>query len=420
MSDIRILTEKDFEALTLILAEAYPGMKIVSQEDRERTKERVLKFHQEDPSANFYGLFRQDRLLGVMCLYDFCMNFFQAQIPVGGVGQVAVALPHKKEHVAREMIHFFVQHYRERHTPFVALYPFRPDFYHKMGFGYGPKMNQYRVKPSAFPKGPSKVHVRYLTEEDKQALAECYDRFASRTHGMMRKTERELRQLFSKPEHRIAGYVKNGQIGGYLVYAWEHGENFILNDMHIKEFIYETHEALSELSTYLHTQADQVRHILVDTQDEDFHYLLLDPRNNSDRLIPAVYHESNAQGLGLMYRVVDVPGIFDRLGERDLSRAWPGAQSCTLKLTVDDSFLPENAGNTLLRFEEGHVQRLDDGAHDVEINLDIAEFSSLLAGTVRFQSLHRYGLAGISDASYVETVDRIFAVAQKPMCTTSF
>jgi predicted acetyltransferase len=424
MSEIRMLSPEDFDALALIFAEAYPGLKIVSGEDRQRSGERLLKFHQEDPAANFHGLFRNRQLLGVMCLYDFTMNLRDARIPVGGVGQVAVDLPHKKEHVAKEMMAYALRYFRERGDPLVALYPFRPDFYRNMGFGYGTKMNQYRIRPSAFRKGPSKTHVRYLTEEDKQALADCYNRFADRTHGMMRKTERELRRIFGNPEHRLVGYERDGQVHGYLVFTWEHGDTFILNDMQVKEFIYESPDALSELMTFLHTQADQIRHVFINTQDEYFHHLLLDPRNGTDRLIPDVNHETNAQGLGLMYRVVDVPRIFDLLSERGFGTSATGTQTCTLKLTIGDNFLPENAGSILLHSERGHVQRLDDGVHstayDAEVRLDIADFSSLLAGTVDFRSLYRYGLADVSDGSYVEIINRLFAVEQKPMCTTGF
>jgi predicted acetyltransferase len=335
-----------------------------------------------------------------------------------------VDLAHKKEHVAKEMMIYALRHFRDREVPLVALYPFRPDFYRNMGFGYGTKMNQYRVRPSAFPKGPSKTHVRYLTEDDKEALAECYNRFADRTHGMMRKTERELRRLFGKPEHRLVGCELDGQIRGYLVFTWAHGDTFILNDMQIKEFIYESQEALSELMTFLHTQADQIRHVFINTQDEYFHHLLADPRNDTGRLIPDVYHETNTQGLGLMYRVVDVPRIFDLLSERDFGTPALGAQTCTLKLTVGDSFLPENAGSIVLHFAGGHMQRLDglvhDAAYDVELRLGIADFSSLLAGTVDFRSLYRYGLVDVSDESYVETISRLFAVEQKPICTTGF
>jgi predicted acetyltransferase len=416
MSEIRILSAADFEDVARIWTAAYPGAKIVSQEERQRFRERVLRLHEEDPTVDFYGLFHDGHLLGIMCLYDFTVNFLGAHMPAGGVGQVAVDLMHKKEHVAKEMMNYSLRHYRELRVPLVTLYPFRPSFYRAMGWGYGPKMSQYRVKPAAFPKGPSRAHLRYLAEGDRQAIIDCYNRFARRTHGMMIKTEREMRGLFRNQQNQIVGVEVDGQIQGYLVYTFEQGDDFITNDLHIQEWIYETPQALSELSTYLHTQADQIRDVIVDTQDEDFHHLLLDPRDGSGRLIPSAYHQTNTQGVGLMYRVTDVPGIFDRLAERNF-----GGQTCTLRLTVVDSFLPENAGSTLLRFEEGRLRDVGgEGRADVEVQLEIADFSSLVAGTASFRSLYHYGLADVSDPAYVDVIQHIFAVAQKPLCTTAF
>jgi hypothetical protein len=163
-----------------------------------------------------------------------------------------------------------------------------------MGFGYGPKMSQYRVDPAAFPKGPTKEHVRYLGSGDKQAIADCYNRFADRTHGMMYKTERVMRSLFRRQGNQIVGVELDGELRGYLVYAFEQSDDFITNDLHVQEWIYETPQALSEPSAFLHTQADQIRRVIVDTHDEDFHHLLLDPRDGSGKLIPSVYHQSNA------------------------------------------------------------------------------------------------------------------------------
>ena len=426
MSEIRILAPEDFETCVRIFGDAYPGLKIVSDEDRQRLKQRMIKLHEEEPTVQFHGLFRDGQLVGIMCLYAFTMNFLQVWVPAGGVGQVAVALTHKKEHVAKEMMLHFLRHFRQQGVPIVALYPFRPDFYRNMGFGYGTKMNEYRVGPSAFPQVSPKVigsdasRVRYLDEGDRQAILDCYHRFAGQTHGMFEKTEREIERLFGNPQHRLVGYETDGEIRGYMVFTFDHGETFITNDIHVQELIYEKLEALSGLLTFLRTQADQIRHVYIRTQDQDFHHLLLDPRNGSGRLIPDVYHETNAQGVGLMYRVVDVPRIFDLLGERRLGEQEFGVQTFALRLTVEDSFLPENAGSILLRSERGRVQRLDDGTHDVEIHLEIADFSSLVAGTVSFKSLYRYGMAYISDKDYVDVVNRAFSVEQEPICMTSF
>lgn len=415
MTEIRPLSPDDFDSAARIFGDAYPGFKIASEEERKRFSERARKLQEEEPTVQFHGLFRDGQLQGMMCFYDFSINFLQTRISAGGVGQVAVALPHKKEHVAKEMMTYFLHHYLNRATPLVALYPFRPDFYRRMGFGYGTKMNQYRVPPSALPRGHSKARVRYLTPEDRQEVVACYERYVDRTHGMMSKSEREVKRLFGAPQHRILGYEADGAIRGYLVFTFEAGDTFLLNDIQVQEMIYDDAQALSELMTFLHSQADQIRHIIVNTQDEYFHYLLLDPRNDSQRLIPDVYHESNTQGVGLMYRVIDVPGLFDLLRERDF-----GGQTCTLQLDIVDSFLPENACSTLLRFEEGRLRQPDGGEHALSLRLDIAEFSSLLAGSIDFYSLFRYGLAEISDPAYVHTINRIFSVAQKPMCSTSF
>jgi predicted acetyltransferase len=415
VSEIRLLSAQDFDALAHIWTRAYPGAKVVSDEDRERFRDRALKLHEEDPTSNFYGLFRDDRLLGIMCFHDFEMNSLGARVPAGGVGQVAVDLLHKKEHVAKEMMGFYLRHYRDRGFPLAVLYPFRPDFYRAMGFGYGPKMSQYRVPPAALPQGPSKAHIRALGPDDAEAIRTCYDRFAARTHGMIYKTEREMRGLFRRATNQIVGVEREGQLQGYLVYAFEHGDNFITNDIHVQEWVYETPEALSQLLTFLHSQADQIRHVLIDTQDEDFHHLLLDPRDGSGTLIPSVYHQSNAQGVGLMYRVIDVPGIFDLLAEHNF-----GGQTCTVRLSVKDSFLPENADSTLLRFEGGRAQRLESGDHDVEVGMAIEDFSSLLAGTVSFSSLYHYSRTAVSSIGYVEVLNRLFAVEHKPVCMTHF
>jgi predicted acetyltransferase len=232
---------------------------------------------------------------------------------------------------------------------------------------------------------------------------------------MMRKTEREMRGLLRRPENHIVGVDLEGQIQGYLVYTFENGENFLTNDIHIREWIYETPMALSELATFLHTQADQLRAIIVDTQDEDFHHLLLDPRDGSGRYLPSVYHQSNTQGVGLMYRVVDVPGILDRLAKHDF-----GGQTLTLELVMKDSFLPENGGSTLLRFEAGRLRRIQGGEPDVQVCLAIEDFSSLLAGTVAFRSLYNYGRAETSAPDDVDLLTSLFAVERKPICMTHF
>jgi predicted acetyltransferase len=416
-SQIRRLTEADFDEFIPIVANAYPGLKIVSAEDRQKFRDRLV-VQDKDPTMAFYGLYRDGRLLGGMKFFDFTMNLFSAKTLVGGVGLVAVDLLHKKKAVAKEMIAYFLEHYRQKGATMTSLYPFRPDFYRQMGFGYGTKMNQYRVKPADLPRGRSRDHVSFLTAADKEEVMACYNRYLDRTHGMMSKPELSFSYLFDNLANRVLGYRQDGRLLGYLVFDFKADTpgNFLQQDVLVHELIYESRDALAEMLAFLYTQFDQVDRVIFNTQDENFHFLLRDPRNGSGGILPHVYHESNTQGVGLMYRVIDMAGVFRLLADHNF-----GGQSCRLQITVADSFYPANEGGIVVAFEEGRPHLLPAGSDsEATIQLDIAEFSALLMGAVPFRSLYEYGLAQLSDPAYLHTINQLFHVEQKPICLTRF
>lgn len=415
-STIRRLTEADFDEFIPIVANAYPGIKIVSAEDRQKFKERLI-VQDKEPTMSFHGLLRDGRLLGGMKFFDFTMKLLSTKALVGGVGLVAVDLLHKKERVAKELITYYLDHYRQQGATMTALYPFRPDFYKQMGFGYGTKMSQYRVQPAALPRGSSREHVTFLTAADKDALMACYNRYLDKTHGLMEKVELNLQYLFDNLANRVVGYKDGDRVLGYLVFDFKADTpgNFLIQEIIVHEFVYENPAVMAELFTFLHTQFDQVERIVFNTQDDDFHFLLSDPRNGSGRIIPHVFHESNTQGVGLMYRVIDTPGLFNLLQEHNF-----GGQSGRFQFNIADSFFPANAGRYLVEFDEGRPRLLSTGNADAEISLDVAEFSSLLMGCVSFRTLHSYNLATLSNPAHLDTLTRLFSVEQKPICLTRF
>jgi len=416
MSQIRTLRSKDFNDFLVIVANAYPGFKIDTDEKIAKLKKRLIKLQKYDPTVNFYGLFRHGELLGGMRFHDFTMNLFSIKTKVGGIGLIAVDLLHKKEKVCKELVSYFLHHYQKKGACLTALYPFRPDFYRNMGFGYGTKMNRYKVKPRNLPRGDSKDHITFLHKKDMQAIIDCYNRYFKKTHGMMEKTKFELGWL-TNPTMKVVGYKSKNKIWGYVVFSFkpETADNFISNNIHIKELIYENKKVFSELLTFLHTQADQISHIIFNTQDEFFHHLLSDPRDPSYTLFEPVAHETNTQGIGIMYRVIDTRGIFKILKSHNF-----GNQTCVLKISIHDSFLNNNDGSTRIHFINGKPHLLTKGKHDVEIHLNISDFSSLIMGVVSFKRLYEYGLAEISHTEYINAVNRLFMTDEKPQCTTLF
>lgn len=418
MSSIRLLSEQEIADFVSIAFQAYPQVFDPSEENKTKTIKRFTEIQAFHPSQNFYGLYRDNKMLGGMQLHDFTMKLLSSKVPVGGVGSVAVSFLHKKKSVCKELITYFLNHYRDRGYGMVALYPFRPDFYKKMGFGYGPKMNRYKIKPdSLLCEKIDTQDLIYLNRDDSTEMAECHNRLVNKTHGMIEKTPFMVGKVFDDRENRVVGYKRDDTLCAYLVYRFvtDDKKRILIYDMYIEEIIYEEKETLRILLAFLGSQTDQVRNIIIDTHDEYFHYLLKDPRNGSNNFLATLSHETNLQGLGIMYRAVNVIEIFKQLDNHNF-----GNQSCNIKLSINDDFLACNNLSIILNFQQGIVEIHPSDHYEVEVSLAISEFSSLLMGTVNFYTLYRYGLANLSDEKYLAIVNTIFMPDEKPTCTVRF
>lgn len=413
MRTIKLIPDEHLKEIVNIYINSYPAYK-VTEEYKERLLNRFKFLQEKHPFAKFYGIYEDSSLLGKMIIYSYNMNYNGHKLKVNGVGAIGVDLLHKKEKLAKDLVTYFLNHSKEQGVNLAILYPFRPDFYKKMGFGYGTKMNQYVIKPESFPKG-NKQGLSYLNLDDAQAMCDCYNRVAKVTHGMIEMYDWEFKEYFNNPNLKIIGYKENDRIEGYLMFTFNNDASFLINDIKVHSIIYENCKALSQILAFLNSQSDQVRHCIINTLDDNFHFLLNDPRNNSNNLIPSVYHESNKQGVGLMYRVIDIVGIFNDLKKYNFNN-----QNLILKLSITDSFIKDNDKSFIIEFIDGYAKTSDNKKYDVEIKLDIADFSSMLLGVVDFKSLYYYNLAKISDLSYLDAVNTVFKMERKPICLTDF
>ncbi len=416
MSQIRKLNENEIDRFIDLFSDAYPAFMVKNEEERKKYREIFIKAD-KDPRYSMYGLLREDEILGVMRFFDFQMNFHNKKILAGGLGAVAVDLLHKKEHVAKEMVEFYLDHYKKLGASMTILWAFRHDFYKAMGWGYGTKIYVYKVKPEHLPR-TNKKHIRYLTLDDTEILNDCYNRYVEKTHGMIEESSytRKLRIERNKT-FKCIGCVKNNKVEGYMILSFTKadGDSFIENDMVVEEMIYENPEALSEMMTYLHIQFDQINRVIFRTSDEYFYTMLKDPRNGTMNMIPSVYHESSIMGAGMMYRIIDTDGLFVQMADHNFNN-----QTIKLKFNVADSFYPSNAGSIILHFENGTLSTDNDGSYEVEVDIDVSELSSLVMGAVNFKSLYDFSLIKISDISFVEVLNKLFYVEEKPVCMTGF
>jgi predicted acetyltransferase len=160
---------------------------------------------------------------------------------------------------------------------------------------------------------------------------------------------------------------------------------------------------------------DQINQIVLSSHDDTFHHLLFDPRNGTGNMVNPISHESNVQGAGLMFRVINVAGIFEAMADRDFN-----GRSCRVRINLTDSFFPQQAGSTVVHFENGRAAVVKGGDYEVEMSLDVSEFSSLLMGVISLRKLFDYNLVALSDPACLDLLHQLFIGETKPICITRF
>lgn len=412
-SNIRILSKEEYLQAVEIKNNAFP-FSVLSTEQKRETAQKYEQALQEGFGRAFYGLYRQEKMVGVMKVYDFVMNLFGNQTLVGGVGGVAVDLIHKKEKVCKEMIAFFLQNYYDRGACLTALYAFNLAFYRRMGFGFGNKTDHYVIQTASLPFY-AKKHLRFYRESDRLQLEKCHERYVHYHHGMMERSEYEWNMILKNDGYRIVLYVPDESgIKGYVIFKFAmKGE--MKYDLQLVEFVYHNREAWRTLISFLQGQADQSPRLKLDTQDDDFHFLLSNPHNGQDNEV-SLHHPSNVSEVGIMYRIINVKRYFQILKDHDF-----GGEILKVCFNIEDDLLEANNGKTVVYFEKGRAKvQSEDADFEVEVSMKIGEFSALAMGLIGFRKLYQYGMADISDLDYLESVNRLMDFGKKPICKTRF
>lgn len=417
MNRIAPLPKERLTEFVELMAAAYPGMRMHMPEDRARFLERSQR-RLADPRTHPYGAFRGDTLVGGMMMYDYSMNFRGVMLEAGGLGSVAVALQHKKEHIAKDLVSFYLEHYRAKNAPLAVLWPFRPDFYLAMGFGMGTKVHHYRMATSHLPASGDKTKVRQLSRGDAPQMCDCYQRSVARITGMIADKPALFENQFDLlPGFYAYGYFENGRIDGFLSFQFEPAsqKNWLENDIKIQDFVYQSSEALRGLLAFLHSQRDQIGLVMITTSDDQFHLVSSDMRDDSGGFLPPVYHQSNVCGVGVMYRVVDTVALLEQARQASF-----GPGTLLLELQVTDSFLPKSRHSGLIRFADGRMTPAASGRPDVTLRGAVQYWSALLFGATTVRALVDYGHIEVSDPSAIADLDRLFHLEPKAICLTRF
>jgi len=355
---------------------------------------------------------------GVMRLYDYTMNVRGRDALTGGVGGVAVGLAHKRQGIARALIAWYAEHYRARGAPFAVLWPFRPDFYRALGFGYGTPFHRYRFAPAALRNDGARGTIRMLGPGDADALEACYERARRNTNGLIARHRVATDRALTDAELRIVAVEDGGAIRAFMqTNAVTPSDTSLRNrdELLVRDLVYEDASYCAALLGYLRAQRDQFARIVIESQDDALFLAANDPRDGSDEAVaPPAAHRTATTGLGIMYRILDVEAAFAHLP--------PAAVPFALRVEVEDAFFPPTAGGWTFRFGPHGAPRGEraGAAPDATLTIGIADLSSVVMGSLRLRDLVRHRLATVEPRAQLDRVDAAFRADQPPYCTTRF
>ena len=417
---IRVLEEKDFEAAADLASMAYPGMGIQSEEKKKEYEERLKREQREENGILFYGSFNaKEELVGIYRRSDFECNINGEFQRLFGIGMVAVHILHKKEKVAFELLNHFHQEARKENVALVALYPFSASFYRKMGYGYGPLKYEFRIKPGALNSNGQKDLVELLSPTDVEEITVLYNHFAQMHHGMIKRTWSE-RQHIKNAASRYVGVREDGKLIGALAFSLQpvKDSHFLHQNMMIHEWVWSSQKGFKQLEAWVHSQQDQVDRIIYGTNNPAFVYSLNNPPNDSNHLIPSVYHEVATTGSGLMYRISDIPLFFKQMHFQALRK--PAGQP-EIIVKVEDTFIEEQSGFYKLSFLGGEwdIEKVGENIGQVNIEIGIQDLSAWWMGCVSIKDLDSYGEVVVKGCS-PEDLDDWFKPRKAPICMTNF
>lgn len=405
------LNENHIDKYADITFRSYPSFKDFSTKAMEEYKKHVRHIMENHKDVSFYGAFDDGEMVGVMRLFDFKMNLFGKIVETSGVGFLGVDPVHKKKKVALDLIKFYERHYRTNNLPIALLLPFKTDFYKLMGYGFGTKLDQYRIATKDIPAYKKDSNIKYVMEDKEfNMLMDCRKNVVAKRHGMAMKLSGEIEDMKNISSTQIvANYNEENLIDGYISFEFQNTKegNFNANNIYVHELVYENPDALMKLLGFLRKQEDQVQLVIFNTKDENFHYLFGNPTNDSRNHVDFGHIETNTQSIGIMYKLLDVKSAFKQVSYRNYNNS-----NLKVRFFIEDDYLDDRE-KFIVNFNNGFATT-DCDEYDVTVSILLSDFSSLFMGSTSVNALHRLGLLELDDESYLEQLNMTFYTPEKP------
>ncbi|WP_435144445.1 GNAT family N-acetyltransferase [Halobaculum sp. P14] len=336
--------------------------------------------------------------LGVACGYhDFSMRLRGDVHDVGGVSAVASPPEHRRSGLVREMLGALHEELRDGGVAFAALWPFKYEFYARMGYArvsaYSRTTVDVDALSAAAPK-PAGEFVR-LRPDDWERLDAVYDAAATEPLAFDRTEDWWRCRVFQSWESDpfVYGWERDGDLRGYVVYAVDEDDGD--RTLAVREHAAVDAAARGHLLRFCWTHDSQVDRVRLGGNATDWLFDLLDDPAAADTTVKP----------GAMLRVVDVPAALTAVD-------YPDGADVDVALDVTDGGCPWNDDAFRLSVADGDADcGRTDGSPDA--TLGIGALSRLVVGSHAADRLATLGDLDADDDA-LAALDKAFPAADPP------
>ncbi len=420
--EVKVISPDLIDEYITIYLNSYPAYKDLSEDGIAKYKNKYINSMKNDENITFVGLFENGTFIALMKLIDFSMNTFGKMQHSVGLMSLAVHPMHRKKGAALDMVRFFEEYTKETKAAAAMLLPFRIDFYRNMGYGYGSRLDEYRIPTVNLPTFKDISCIKFLNSDDTAQMLECQKAFASVNHGMVVKFEDEIRDMFADDQSKRIGYFQDGKLKGYAIYTFvsESDVNYTLNRIEVKELVYLEPEVLKSMLGFFRNQADLAQTIVIRTGEEDFYHILPSAQDISGNYIDFGFLQTNISAVGTMYKIVDLDNFVSITDYRrfPLSNITVGFdyydELSHLSKSFAVKFMPKDEHTSCWSVADSN------SPCDVRIECNLSDISALFMGSCQLSSLVRLGNIKLSDPSFETLLDSLFYYKQKPWTNTDY
>ena len=330
------------------------------------------------------------RVVGTARAIPFAHFFGGRPIEAAGISGVAVSAEARGRGVGAAMMREFLRELRPG-MPISTLYPATVPIYRHAGYGFGGVRTFWKTRLDALPQtGP--LDAEPFTDADLPAVIDAYERFASGTNGLVRRSEDWWqRRVFTDWENRTAyRYLvrEHGEVTGWIVYMLSSaGQDAWRLNVDGRDLIWTTPAAgrtLLSLASLHRSTGESITW----------------PGPPTEPLADLIA-EDPVEVHGIfrwMLRLLDVPAAIE-------ARGYPPMVEASVTIGVRDPLFPENEGPW--RIEVGGGQAKVFPAEQADATGDVQTWASIWASLHRARDAVRIGgLEATPEA--IEALELIF------------